>query len=147
MNHTEFLNQLDDSQILRAIGAAEGKSSGEIRVFITKKRPATGEETLALAQETFARLGMTKTKYRNGILLLFAPATQQFGMVGDSGVHEKCGDDFWRGVAEKLGALLKEGNFTGAVVLGIEEAGAALAKHFPRDPDDRNELPDAVERD
>jgi|SRR5882762_7951572 len=147
MNHTEFLNQLDDSQIVRAIGAAEGKSSGEIRVFITKKRPTTGGETLALAQETFARLGMTKTKYRNGVLLLFAPATQQFAMVGDSGVHEKCGDAFWRKVAERLSALLKQGNFTGAVVLGIEEAGAALTKHFPRDPDDRDELPNAVERD
>jgi uncharacterized membrane protein len=147
MNHAQFLNQLDDSRIVRAIADAEGKSSGEIRVFITKQRPATGEEALALAKTTFERLEMSKTKYRNGVLLLFAPGTQQFAILGDSGVHERCGDLFWQDLARRMGSFLKAGNFTDAVVAGIEDSGALLAKHFPRDPDDRDELPNTVARD
>jgi len=100
-----------------------------------------------LAQETFTRLGMSKTKHRNGVLLFFAPVTQQFAIVGDSGVHEKCGDSFWQEVTAALGTLLKQGHFTGAVLAGIEKAGAVLARHFPRDRDDRNELPDRIETD
>src|SRR5256885_6157887 len=147
MKHGDFLNHLDDRKIVEAIAGAERKSSGEIRVFISRKMPANGPQTLALAQETFARLGMTQTKHRNGVLLFFAPDTQQFAIVGDSGVHEKCGDSFWQEVAAALSTLLKEGHFTAAVLAGIEKAGAVLALHFPRDRDDRNELPNAIERD
>ena len=42
-----------------------------------------GAQTLALAQQTFDRLGMTQTKHRNGVLLFFAPLTQQFAIVGE----------------------------------------------------------------
>lgn len=147
MQHGEFLNKLEDQKIIDAIGAAEAKSSGEIRVFVSKKKPATGPETLALARAMFEQLGMTKTKYRNGVLLFFAPATQQFAIVGDSGIHEHCGDSFWQEVSETISTLLKEGHFTTAVVAGIGKAGTVLAKYFPRDPDDLNELPNKVERD
>jgi putative membrane protein len=37
--------------------------------------------------------------------------------------------------------------FTEGLVLGIQKAGELLAKHFPRRPDDRNELPDRVAHD
>ena len=38
-------------------------------------------------------------------------------------------------------------DFTGGLVLGIERAGALLAEHFPRRPDDVNELPDDIATD
>jgi len=43
-------------------------------------------------------------------------------------------------------AHFKRGEFTEGLVLGIERAGTLLADHFPRSPDDRNELPDQIER-
>jgi len=147
MKHGHFLEKLDDTKIVSAIHDAEKKSSGEIRVFVSRKTPVNGHETLALAQQAFAKLGMSETKHRNGVLLFFAPGTQQFAIVGDSGVHEKCGDAFWQEVAAALSDLLKQGHFTAAVLAGIHKAGAVLAEHFPRDRDDRNELPDRVERD
>ena len=147
MKHAHFLEKLDDTKIVSAIHEAEKKSSGEIRVFVSRKMPANGPETLALAQQIFTKLGMSQTKHRNGVLLFFAPATQQFAIIGDSGVHDKCGDAFWQEVAAALSDLLKQGHFTAAVLAGINKAGAVLAQHFPRDRDDRNELPDRVERD
>src|SRR3989442_4736973 len=119
MKHGHFLNQLDDAKIVSAIHEAEKESSGEIRVFISRKTPANGQETLALAQQTFTKLGMTQTKHHNGVLLFFAPHRQQFAIVGDSGVHEKCGDSFWQEVTAALSTLLKQRHFTGAVLAGI----------------------------
>ena len=147
MQHNEFIDKLDDARIVEAISAAEAKSSGEIRVFVSRQRPGAENETIELAQRTFERLGMTKTRHRNGVLLFFAPSAQQFAVIGDAGIHEKCGETFWKEVAQIMGGLLKEGDFTSAILQGVQETGRLLAQHFPRDSDDRNELPNAVERD
>jgi uncharacterized membrane protein len=68
-------------------------------------------------------------------------------VVGDSGVHAKCGDDFWDATATKMRASLKEGKYTEALLSGIESIADVLKQHFPRRPDDRNELPNEIERE
>jgi uncharacterized membrane protein len=144
MKTSEFLNQLRDDEIVRAITAAERMTSGEIRVFVTRR---TVTNALAAALRQFDRLGMSATAGRNGVLLFFAPRSHRFAIVGDEAIHARCGEAFWRAVSNEMEALLKERRFTDAVVAGIRRAGEELAKHFPRRPDDRNELPDRVERD
>ena len=81
------------------------------------------------------------------MLLFFAPSVQQFAVIGDAGIHEKCGETFWQEITRTMGTLLKEEDFTSAVVAGVREAGYLLAQHFPRASDDQNELPNAVEGD
>src|SRR2546425_13368629 len=137
MKHRHFLEKLDDAKIVSAIHEAEKKSSGEIRVFVSSKTSANGQETLELARQTFAKLGMTQTKHRNGVLLFFAPGTQQFAILGDSGVHEKCGDAFWQEVAAALSTLLKQGHFTAAVLAGFDKGRGGLPEGFSRDVGER----------
>lgn len=144
MKHKEFIHQLQDEQIVAAIRAAEMKTSGEIRVFITRKETS---DPLAAAQEEFTRLGMTNTAERNGVLIFVAPRSQQFAILGDKAIHEKCGESFWRAVAEEMTAHFRKSEFTGGIVRAIQKAGTLLDEHFPRRTDDKNELPDAVERD
>lgn len=139
----EFLDQLDDAKIIAAIGAAESNSSGEIRVYVSHKKR---EDALAAARLRFQKLGMAKTRQRNAVLIYFAPLTRQFAIVGDTGIHQKCGADFWPDISMAMSAQLKQGKFTEAIVDAIQKTGALLAQHFPRDPDDRNELPNEVER-
>jgi uncharacterized membrane protein len=91
------------------------------------------------------RLGMTKTAARSGVLIFVAPASRTFAVIGDTAVHEKCGDGFWQELATAMTEHFKSGDFTPGLVHGIARAGALLAEHVPRQSDDKNELPDKVE--
>ena len=146
MKPHDFLQKLDDAEVVRAIQAAERKTSGEIRVFVTNG-DLGADRVVDRAAVRFEKLGMTSTRDRNAVLLYFVPRARQFAIVGDKGIHEKCGETFWSEVASGIREKLREGRFTEAVVDGIEKAGEVLASHFPRRPDDRNELPNEVERD
>ncbi len=133
---------IDHDRIVAAIGAAEQRTSGEIRVFVSRER---AEDPIAAARAQFEKLGMTATAARNGVLIFVAPESHTFAVIGDSGVHQKCGDAFWRELAEAMTDHFKRLEFTAGLVLAIERAGGLLAEHFPRRPDDRNELPDKIE--
>ena len=144
MTPKEFIQQLDEARVSAAIAKAERLSSGEIRVYVTHHRI---DDALGRARRRFLKLGMDRTRHRNAVLLYFAPRSHQFAIVGDTGIHEKCGDDFWRAAADAMSAQLKAGRFTEAVETAVQQIGEVLARHFPRGPDDRNELPDSVVRD
>jgi uncharacterized membrane protein len=144
MKSKEFISKLDEQKIVAAIGEAEKKTSGEIRVYISSKHR---NEPLAAAQKRFEKLGMTKTRERNGVLIFIAPLSRKFAIVGDSGIHQKCGAGFWNEITEQMGSSFKEGRFSEAIVHAVGKVGAVLATYFPIGPDDRNELPDDILRD
>jgi uncharacterized membrane protein len=137
------LPKIDDARVLAAIEEAEQRTSGEIRVVLT---PLKTDTPVLAAEKEFERLGMTQTAARNGVLIFVAPASHTFAVIGDRGVHEKCGEAFWRELADAMTDRFKRGEYSEALVLGIARAGALLAEHFPRSPDDRNELPNRIER-
>ncbi|TMP96108.1 MAG: hypothetical protein E6L09_15530 [Verrucomicrobia bacterium] len=143
MKPKEFIDHLDDDKIVAAIAAAERNTSGEIRVYVSHRRR---EDALSAAKARFAKLGMRRTRHRNAVLIYFAPLTRKFALWADTGAHEKCGDQFWGQTAGQMTAMLKQGRFTEAVVAAVQLVGEALARHFPREPGDKNELPDGVER-
>jgi uncharacterized membrane protein len=78
------------------------------------------------------------------VLVYLAPSTRAFAVIGDSGIHEHCGNDFWEDVAARMGARLREGEPTAALIAAVRTIGARLAEYFPHEPDDRNELPDQI---
>jgi len=136
--------RFDSERIVAAIAAAERRTSGEIRVHVTRHKPDRLEER---ALRRFHILGMTKTRGRNGVLIYIAPRLRQFRILGDVAIHEKCGDDFWKEVAAAMEEQFRRGEFTAGVVAGVERVGEVLARHFPRKAGDRNELPDEVTQD
>jgi uncharacterized membrane protein len=133
---------IDHDRVTAAIGAAEARTSGEIRVVLSRGKT---NDALAAAQAQFERLGMHQTAARNGVLIFLAPRSRRFAVIGDRGVHEKCGAPFWTGLAEAMSEHFMRGDFTAGLVHGIERAGVLLGEHFPRQADDRNELPDEIE--
>lgn len=140
-----FLGQLDHERIVGAIRDAEARSRGEIRVHASSRAISDAQQEAALQ---FERLGMTATQERNGILIYIAPESRCFAVLGDSGIHEHCGADFWKDVAAAMEQDFRAGRFTDGLVKGIARAGDALAAHFPRaGRTDVNELPDSVSED
>ena len=122
---------------MAAIVAAEGMTSGEIRVHI---QPKAHGEMRHVAEKTFERLGMTKTGLRNGVLLFIACEEQRFTILGDRGIDEKVPAGFWDEIAAKLTIRFNAGEFTDGIVDAIHSAGEELRHYFPRAEGDVNEL-------
>ncbi len=141
METSSFLEKLEHQRIVEAIAAAERQTSGEIRVFI---QHGTINDAVAAAKVQFERLGMTATRERNGVLIFVGPRSQKFAVLGDEGIHQRCGPEFWQAVVEMMREEFRSEHFTDALVQGIARIGELLSENFPRRPDDRNELPDTV---
>ena len=144
MKHSEFIDQLQHPKIVEAIRAAEKKTSGEIRVFVSHK---VITEVVATAQAEFNRLGMMHTQHRNAVLIFVAPNSRKFAVIGDAGVHEKCGQKFWEALAAEMSGHFAQADYSRGLIVGIQKAGELLARHFPARPGDKNELPDEIETD
>ncbi len=143
MKATLFLNEIDNAGIVVAIAEAEKRTSGEIRVWVSgRSRP----DALAAARSRFVKLKMDRTKHRNAVLIFIAPRSRTFAIVGDVGIDEKTGGQFWVEVREVMKAHLRESRYTAAILHAVETAGLRLAEHFPPGPDDRgeNELPNEI---
>jgi uncharacterized membrane protein len=141
----EFVDGLDDQRIVQAIRDVEARTRAEVRVHVEDDPVA---DVQAAAQQTFETLGMTATAERNGVLVFVAPESQAFAVLGDAGIHERCGQAFWDDVAAAMREEFRAGRFTDGIVAGVRAAGDELARHFPRreGDGDQNELPDAISR-
>ena len=142
MRTREFLSKLEHDRIVQAIREAESKTSGEIRVLI--QRGKLKSDPLVAAQRKFHRLGMHKTRERNGVLIFVVPRAHKFAVVGDEAIHEKCGDEFWQRVVTAMHHCFRQHKFSEGLGGAITVIGDVLAQHFPRSPADTNELPDDI---
>jgi uncharacterized membrane protein len=141
MKHQDFLAALDQKRIVEAIGAAEKRTSGEIRVHI---QPRSRGEIRHVAEKTFERLGMTRTALRNGVLLFIASEEQRFVILGDRGIDEKVPAGFWDEIAAKLTIRFRAGELTEGIVEAIHSAGEELQHDFPRAEGDLDELTNEI---
>ena len=143
MSHKKLIRSIDRDKIKEAIQKAEHRTSGEIRVSVA---PFFWGNVHKAAEKAFDRLGMTRTKDRNGILFFVVPGRRKFVVLGDRGIHERVGQQFWHRIVDLVTERFRTGDFTGGLIRGIEEVGEQLALHFPYDAaTDVDELPDDVD--
>jgi uncharacterized membrane protein len=142
MRTHRFIRELEHDRITKAIKDAEGKTSGQIRVFL--QRGVFEEDALERAGKKFVQLGMQKTRERNAVLIFVAPRAQKFAVIGDEGVHQKCGEQFWQDLVGRMRQHFLREDFTEALVEAITATGALLATYFPRTGPPDNELPDEI---
>src|ERR1700755_3392758 len=100
MRTHNFIRQLEHGRIVDAIKKAEAKTSGQIRVFL--QRGKFEEDALVRAQKKFLKLEREKTAERNAVLTMVAPRMQKFAVIGDEGVHAKCGEQFWHELVTRM---------------------------------------------
>jgi len=133
---------IDLSVVEQAIRAAEQRTSAEICLAIA--RSWFWGDVRAAAERAFQRLGVRKTRARNGVLIYVAPARRKLVVLGDAGVQAKVAPDLWASVIDRMSADFRRGDRTAGVVAAVEILGSALAAAFPPQPGDVNELTDSV---
>ena len=129
MHPKAFAKHLHHDSIVAAIREAEQKTTGEIRVSISPKHI---DDAVATAQAEFLRFGMNKSSGWNGVLIFVAPRVHKFAVIGDEAIHAKCGDEFWRQLADAMAGYFRKSKFTAGIIHGVQKAGELLAEHFPR---------------
>lgn len=92
----------------------------------------------------FYSSGLYRTRESNGILIYLSVFERRVVVVGDRGIHEKLGEQHWDEVRNKIIEGIRQGKAREGICSAIRSCGEALAKHFPHQPDDVNELPDQV---
>ena len=132
-----FLDKNLKREIIHTITEAEKLTSGEIRVHIQSK---CKEDVFSEAKKVFHRLKMHKTLNRNGILIFIALKSKHFAILGDGGIHEKVGNNFWNETKDIMTEYFKKDQIKEGIVAGIKSIGEKLKEHFPRKNDDKDEL-------
>ncbi len=140
-NAKNFFTHAEKNRLTHAIHEAEKKTSGEICVHLDSKGKG---DAMHRAKKVFEKLGLTNTKHRNGVLIYLSLSDNAFAIVGDQGVHAHVGGPFWKELASKMAHAFSQNNFAGGIVEAIDWLGAHLKKHFPRETEDENELPDRI---
>jgi uncharacterized membrane protein len=138
----ELFNEEEKSRVIHAIRQAERLTSGEIRLFVENRCEYV--DPMDRAREAFLSLGMDKTRQRNGVLLYIALRDHQFAIVGDQGIHEKVGADFWQREALLLRDHFSHNRIVEGIEVCVKEIGESLLHYFPYESGDANELPDDI---
>lgn len=110
--------------------------------FVGRKR--IEEAVRERAVRAFYEKRLYRTRDETGILIFLSLLEHKVWILGDRGISKKIPHDQWKELARELAAGLKEGRACDALCKVISSCGEILADHFPKRPDDINELSDEV---
>jgi TPM domain len=133
--------------IEREIRATEATHQSEI-VFAVQGsldfwRLVRGATARERAIEVFSELRVWDTEHSNGVLVYLLLADRDVEIVADRGIHRRCGADAWEEICRGMEAQFRAGRFEAGVILGVRAIGEHLARHFPGDDTNPNELGNA----
>jgi putative membrane protein len=112
------------------------------RLLAPKNRVADAIRTTCLA--AFTEHGLHYTREHTGILIFVSLFERRVQVLADRGIHEKVEDGTWDEVVRILTEGLKSGHACDAFCKAIDRCGQILAAHFPRQADDKDELPNPL---
>jgi putative membrane protein len=85
-----------------------------------------------------------RTAGKTGLLIYLSLAERRAEIIADEAILKVTDDHTWGEAMTALIAEVRHGRVADGIVAAIERVGAVLAEHFPRSPDDRNEIPDKL---
>jgi putative membrane protein len=85
-----------------------------------------------------------RTRGKTGVLLYLSLAERRAELVADAAITAKVSPETWGDAMAALIDAVKDGRPGDGMVASIGKIGQVLAEHFPRSPDDTNELPDRL---
>ena len=133
-------------QLWPVFGALTGFLLGRIpdlkRLLAPSRRITEAVHTLGLA--SFTEQGLHYTKDHTGILILVSLLEHRVEVLADRGINQKVAQGTWDEIVHIITAGIKSGQACDAFCKAIERCGAILATHFPRQADDKDELPNRL---
>ena len=102
------------------------------------------EEVERRARETFQRLRIRGTRNATGILIYVSLYEHMVHVVGDDTISAELSLDDWETLTEIIIRSFKDGKPVEGMCNGILRSGELLARYFPVEPGDRNELADKL---
>jgi uncharacterized membrane protein len=132
--------------IERAIKAGEATHSGQIRFAVEGALDGAAlfknQSARERALDIFAHLRIWDTAHNSGVLIYLLLADRRVEIVADRGIDAKVGRAGWEKICRNMETDFKAANFEAGVLGGIAAVSRELAKYFPPDGANRNELPD-----
>ncbi len=81
------------------------------------------------------------TRARTGVLVFVAVAEHYVEIIADEGINALVPPGTWDKAVADFVEQVRARRVTEGFLAVVEAVGARLAEHFPRPPDDRDELP------
>ena len=141
----KVLHPYDQKRVVDTIGLAERMSCGEIAVHVEGRVP--GGNPVKRGQELIQKLGITRTRERNAVLIYAAVRDRRFAIIPDQGVGEAPESPYWDEAMVRLTIAFRGGRFGDGLCEAVKSVGKQLAKKFPRQSDDTNEVSNEITTD
>jgi len=110
--------------------------------FIAKARLMHAVRERAI--RAFFEKRLYKTRNENGILIFISLMERNVWLLGDRGIDSKVSHGTWQTLARDISGGIAAGRACDALCAVIGKCGELQAEHFPKGPDDTNELPDEL---
>lgn len=134
------------SAIEKAIAHGERMHAGELRFVVESSLPfgllLKGVDARVRAVKLFGELGVWDTEGNSGVLIYVLLADRRVEIVADRGIHHRVGESAWTAICKSMHEAFRARRFEAGALEGITAVSALLAKHFPTDRLNRNELSD-----
>lgn len=115
-----------------------------LRIFISAQQAE--EEVKKAAMLAFFTEQLYKTKAENGILLYISVLEQRVWILADRGINERIDPAGWQEIVTMITEGVRSDQGCKAICAAIDRVGALLAKEYPIQPDDTNELHNLIIR-
>lgn len=92
------------------------------------------------AEEAFYANRLHETREKTGVLILLSLMEHRVQLLADAGIHQRVPAETWERLVQEIASGVKEGHPFEALRGAIDACGQLLAEHFPKRPDDTDEL-------
>ena len=131
-------------KIESAIKASETTHDGELRFVVEAGLPLgfLKHKTRYRAESLFSELKVWDTEHNSGVLIYVQLVDRRIEIVADRGIAAKVPQSEWNSICRRMQDRFSVREFLQGSLEGIENITAILAKHFPPQGRNPNELPD-----
>jgi len=132
--------------IQREIAAQEKRHRGEV-CFVVEAELNSWQlwrdlGARARARELFGLRGVWNTEENNGVLIYVLLADRMVEIVADRGIDRRVRPEEWQAICEAMEAMFADGRYKEGSIAGVRAVSALVARDFPADGVERNELDD-----